>query len=55
VVAFGSNRYEVLTPDDYEKLALRRESPYTACTVFKFEASTGKLLRPSSGLPEVFR
>lgn len=51
---FGSNRYEVLEHADYDRLALRREEPYILCPVFKFEASTGERLQPSSGVPENF-
>lgn len=51
---FGSNRYEVLEHTDYERLALQRLEPYKPCPDFKFEASTGERLQPSSGVPENF-
>jgi hypothetical protein len=51
---FGSNRYEILTHEDYERFALERVEPYTLCPEFKFEASSGKRLSPSSGIPDNF-
>jgi len=49
---FGTQRYRVLTHEQYERHRLRHDVTalgyvYKACPDFKYEAATGKILRPS--------